>query len=75
MTREEWNLILTMLDAYRKGQPWNHEGPETRRIVEKFEQFVKDCPHEHISWHGSRSECQNCGENVVVEGANYGSLD
>jgi hypothetical protein len=31
----------------------------------------EDCLHENISWHGSRSECQDCGETVVVPGANY----
>lgn len=24
----------------------------------------EECSHEHVSWHGSRAECQDCGEIV-----------
>jgi hypothetical protein len=26
------------------------------------------CVHQHISWHGSRAECQDCGENIAIQG-------
>ena len=37
-----------------------------RVVADSGDDYPSVCLHQFISWHGSRGECQDCGENVTI---------
>jgi len=52
---------------------YNRKLAETASYVGSYV-TQEECPHEHISWHGSRGECQDCGDPYVESGSVYPDL-
>jgi hypothetical protein len=41
--------------------------PTNSEAMPEWELDLLNCVHQDISWHGSRAECQECGQNVTDE--------
>lgn len=73
-TEEEMAMASSAYDRWRK----KHD--QLSRIERSREIFYhgyltrlltkKECQHPYISWHGSRGECQDCGEIVMAPDTN-----
>lgn len=57
------------LDNY--GNPGIYDGNLMGCQCEHTDHGTEECMHEDLSWHGSRAECQDCGEIYSQEGTNH----